>query len=546
MILQLGTACTTSSKQALATSAMVSAAPSDKELEQFLAAEKTDLFVNRLQNAGRKGYLNDSAISMWVAKAITRMELDFQTHIDKQEIIQAQIIIKNIKFLADKGYAHGSLQNMTQQLEALVVKKRALDVNLSLLDNTPNVPEKKSAESLLAASVTIQVDKGYKVERGFGFPDKVIGSGFFINPHGYVITNYHVIQTEVDSKYEGYSKLTIRIDEKTKLPAKVIAWDPVFDLALLKTEYDSTSYISVAGMNSLNAGSKVFAIGSPGGLEKTITTGIVSSASRRFLELGDALQVDVAINPGNSGGPLVDEEGRLVGIVYAGVEQFEGVNFAVSAKWLRHIIPSMALGGKHRHPWLGIQLYERHKELLISWVSPGSPADHMGLKVGDVLVKFGTVAAETELMVQEALVAMKPGELVAVTWKKGNGRLTERNSAITEQSSWIALAERPLLPLEAWAQHGFQESVMVPMFGFSLRSLSRNIFETAFVVDEVLTDSPADEAGLSTGDPLRMTGFGYQEEGELVWISMAVQKRKAGFIDANIVLSNYVTGNNFL
>ena len=186
--------------------------------------------------------------------------------------------------------------------------------------------EKEKTSEMMGGTVTIWVNKGIKVDKGVGTPDRSIGSGFFIDKRGYIITNYHVIESEVNPEYEGYSRLYIKKPDYagTKIPAKVIGWDPVFDIALLKTELKTDYVFSINNEDNYRPGENIYAIGSPGGLDNTITSGIISASGRRFLPIGDSLQVDVPINPGNSGGPLVNSSGEMIGIVFAGIEQFEG------------------------------------------------------------------------------------------------------------------------------------------------------------------------------------------------------------------------------
>ena len=130
----------------------------------------------------------------------------------------------------------------------------------------------------------------------------MIGSGFFIDANGYLITNYHVIQSEVDPEYEGFSRVYIKRAENptVRIPAKVVGWDATFDLALLKMEINPEVYFQLGSAEDLNIGSRIYAIGSPAGLEQTLTSGIVSAQNRRLLSLGSVLQIDAPVNHGSS------------------------------------------------------------------------------------------------------------------------------------------------------------------------------------------------------------------------------------------------------
>ena len=189
-------------------------------------------------------------------------------------------------------------------------------------------PTPKSISDCMEASVTIWVDRGIKVENGAGYADIIIGSGFFIDERGYLITNYHVIDSMVNPKYEGYSRLYIKLldDPDTKIPAKVIGYDQLLDLALLKTEITPKYVMKLGSSQNLQIGDKVSAIGTPLGLEGTLTSGIISSVDRKLLSLGNVIQIDAAVNSGNSGGPLIDSSLNVQAVVFAGMLRFQGLN----------------------------------------------------------------------------------------------------------------------------------------------------------------------------------------------------------------------------
>ena len=152
----------------------------------------------------------------------------------------------------------------------------------------------KNISQCIAGTVTVWVDLGIKVHGGMGYADRVIGSGFFIDERGYLITNYHVIADVVDPKYEGYGKVYIKLagDEENRIPAKIIGWDKTHDLALLKTEVKPPYVFSLGSSSDLKSGDRVYAIGSPLGLESTLTSGVVSSTNRKIFTTGSVLQID--------------------------------------------------------------------------------------------------------------------------------------------------------------------------------------------------------------------------------------------------------------
>ena len=220
-----------------------------------------------------------------------------------------------------------------------------------LSDGVHDAPSLETVRKMMKGTVTVWVDRGMTIEKGLGRADRMIGSGFFIDANGYLITNYHVIQSEVDPEYEGFSRVYIKRAENptVRIPAKVVGWDTTFDLALLKTEINPEVYFQLGSSEDLNIGSRIYAIGSPAGLEQTLTSGIVSAQNRRLLSLGSVLQIDAPVNHGSSGGPIIDEAGRVQAIVFAGLERNEGLNFAIPVELLRLILPQLYAGGETVH-----------------------------------------------------------------------------------------------------------------------------------------------------------------------------------------------------
>ena len=391
---------------------------------------------------------------------------------------------------------------------------------------------------MLEGTVTIWVNRGIRIEKGVGYPDRVIGSGFFIDPRGYLLTNYHVIKSEVDPTYEGYSRLFVRFNETTgeKIPAKVVGYDTVFDLALLKAETTARYAFGGSGGEHASPGDRIFAIGSPGGLEKTITSGIVSATGRRFLQMGDAMQVDVPLNPGNSGGPLLSEKGGLIGIAFAGLEQFEGINFAVPYIWIEKALPLLFRGGEAVHPWLGAALAETEKGLEVLYTLPGSPAARVGLASGDILVTLNGALYTTLRDAQEALLSFAPPSLVRVGFRRG--------ATVTE--AILCLAERPQSPIETALKKDTRDNVLYPLFGMKLERTKGALRRNSFVVKRVTRGSVADEAGLSENDPLTIQDWKVDIEKGYAVLQLYVKKRKSGFIESVVQIASYLETDNFL
>ncbi len=400
------------------------------------------------------------------------------------------------------------------------------------------IAEPPPVDKMVRGTVTIWVDKGIKIEKGVGLPDRVIGSGFFIDPRGYLLTNYHVIASEVDPKYEGYSRLFVRPSDRVeaRIPAKVVGYDRIFDLALVKAELTPEYVFSSAADPELRVGNAIMAIGSPAGLENTVTAGIVSATGRRFLQMGDAVQVDVPINYGNSGGPLLDSGGQLVGVVFAGIEQFEGVNFVIPFSWVNKALPSLYRGGEARHPWLGMAVQETAKGLEVLYTLPGAPAAEAGLEPGDLLLTANGTEHRKLGPLQAALLELEPGTLVTLSWQRGSQTL----------NGYLALAERPFSPLEEALARDRRERVLYPLFGMRLSKTGSFLWRDSYVVERVLPGSVADETGLSEGDPLTIQGWKVNEEQRYAMVQIFVKKRKSGFLESAVQLAAYLEVDNFI
>ncbi|MDR2951993.1 MAG: S1C family serine protease [Treponema sp.] len=392
-----------------------------------------------------------------------------------------------------------------------------------------------SVSDMIKGVATVIIDRGIKIEKGRGTPDRVLGSAFFVDASGFLITNYHVISSEVDPKYKGYSRMYIRMGDaaSSRIPARVIGWDKALDLALIKTEYTPEYVFSLCDRVIPQAGDTVLAIGSPLGLEKTVTSGIVSAVGRRFLQIGDVIQIDAAINHGNSGGPVVDNEGRLVGIAFAGIELYQGLNFAVPAERLAAALPAMIKGGKAKRPWLGLALSETPSGAEIIYTAPNAPADQHRVKEGAVIKTINgkvVTAPQGALLpaLQDAVFNSGPGELVAVETLDPDGEIRKRV---------IMTVPRPDLPLSEAAKVDKRERIATPLFGMVLAPASSGgLFSSNYIVQKVIRGSIADEAGISENDPVSLGKMRILENDGYVLLDISVKKRRMGYLETTMQL----------
>jgi serine protease Do len=391
---------------------------------------------------------------------------------------------------------------------------------------------------MLKGTVTVWVNRGIRLERGMGVPDRVVGSGFFIDSRGYLLTNYHVIESEVSPEYEGYSRLFIRLPGQadSRIPARVVGYDRIFDIALLKAEIDPAYVFPVTAIRDVQAGDRIYAMGSPGGLENSISSGIISATQRRFLQLGDAIQVDVPINPGNSGGPLVSTDGELIGVVFAGIEQFEGVNFAIPSAWLQLFLPDLYEEGEVVHPWLGAAVREAREGLEIVYVVPRSPAQDAGFLVGDRITGVDGWEPRRIGDAQRIILSRNPESLLRIA-------VTREGESF---ETVVALEERPYSPIEDIVAIERPEDLFPPLFGMRVQDISGFPWQRNFVITRVYPGTIADETGLSEQDPFSVQNWRVDLERDIALLQIVIKKRKAGFLESGIQLASFLEIDNFL
>jgi S1-C subfamily serine protease len=240
-------------------------------------------------------------------------------------------------------------------------------------------------------------------------PQEGSGSGFVYNTEGHIVTNYHVV--------ENAEELLVTLANGQVYEAEIIGTDPANDLAVIRIDAGANppEPVALGDSDELRVGQFVLAIGNPFGLEQTLTTGVVSALGRviespedsRFI--GEAIQTDAAINPGNSGGPLLDLQGRVIGVnsqIISPSGASSGIGFAVSANTVRRVVPELIAQGYYPHPWLGTQMLPLTPStakafrdagmnvpvdagLLVIEAVKGASADKAGIRGGSRVVRIG-------------------------------------------------------------------------------------------------------------------------------------------------------------
>lgn len=249
-----------------------------------------------------------------------------------------------------------------------------------------------------------------------------VGSGFILSADGYVMTNAHVV--------DGADEVVVTLPDKREFKARIVGADKRSDVAVVKIEASGLPAVKIGDVSRLKVGEWVLAIGSPFGLENTVTAGIVSAKQRDTGDYLPFIQTDVAINPGNSGGPLINMRGEVVGInsqIYSRSGGFMGISFAIPIDEAMRVSEQLRASGHVTRGRIGVQIDQVSKDVaeaaglpkpqgaLVRAVEAGSPADKAGIEAGDIILRFDGRAIERASDLPRLVGATKPGTRSSVT-----------------------------------------------------------------------------------------------------------------------------------
>jgi serine protease Do len=439
---------------------------------------------------------------------------------------------KHIKTILIALLLVGSVLGFGYGMSTAVKPSNAPTAPASAVSETPMIPENFTdlARMVRPGVVNIQVVKKVKnVDFGFrrfpgnpfgdqnpfgdffgpfsegnpprGYKQQGVGSGFVMNKEGYILTNNHVV--------EDADQIKVKLANGKEYDGKVVGRDPKTDLALVKINGASDLHpLQMGNSDDLKVGSWVVAVGSPFGLEQTVTAGIIS-AKGRVIGSGpydDFIQTDASINPGNSGGPLINMKGQVVGVNTAIIAEGKGIGFAIPINMAKEIAPQLQEKGHVTRGWLGVSIQEVTPELaksfdlkekkgaLVAQVVSGSPAEKVGIEQGDVIIEFdGKEIADSKDLPR--IVASTPvGKAVTIKLSR-NGKVLDRQVKIGEMEEKAEVAKTPSTKKSL----GIKVQNLTPEIAREL-GLKK---ETGVVVTHVEPESPAADAGIRTGDVIQ-------------------------------------------
>ena len=331
-----------------------------------------------------------------------------------------------------------------------------------------------------------------------GMPRHGMGSGFIVSADGYILTNAHVVADAAD--------VTVRLSDRRELKAKVIGADARTDVALLKVDATGLPTVKMGDAKSLKPGEWVAAIGSPFGLENSVTAGVVSATGRALPDSSYVpfIQTDVAVNPGNSGGPLFNMAGEVIGInsqIFTRTGGYQGVSFAIPIDVALNVKDQLATGGRVVRGRLGVGIQEVTQPLagsfgmkaatgaLVTQVEKGSPAEAAGLKAGDVVLKLDGKAIERSGELARRIAETKPGTPATLElWRDG---------AAKEVAVTVGEAKDAKVAAAA-AVAAAQGKLGVAVRPLSAEERKENGGKDGLVVESV--SGPAEKAGIQRGD----------------------------------------------
>ena len=430
--------------------------------------------------------------------------------------------------LVVSGVATASLPDFTDIVEesSPAVVKVMAEVKAPAPDNSNRMEQFEELDQLPDALKRFFQYRNPPAPRGGS------GSGFIISEDGYIVTNHHVV--------DGADRVIVRLSDRREYDAEIVGTDQRSDLALLRVEAEDLPFLRLGKSTDLKVVQWVLAIGSPFGLDYSVTAGIVSAKGRSLpTERGENyvpfIQTDVAINPGNSGGPLFNLEGDVVGVnsqIFTRSGGSIGLSFAIPSKVVSNIVSQLRENGAVVRGWLGVSIQnvdrtlaesfdlDRPRGALVAQVGEDSPAERAGIQSGDIIVEVDGESIEVSADLPHVIGLISPGTEVSMTLMRDGDEET-----LDVEIGALEAGETPSVVASV------SEPGVVRALGMAARELSREEETQAdlrggVVVMDVDPESPAFEAGVRGGDVI--TRFGRTAISRLSDLEKALEDVESG------------------
>ena len=400
-----------------------------------------------------------------------------------EQVGPSVVNIRTLEKVRNPASSGGGMDEETQELF-----RRFFGIPMPNTPNAPNAPRQAPRQGRTPAPEETQ-------PRG-------VGSGFILTADGYIMTNAHVV--------DGADQVLVTLPDKREFKARIVGLDKRTDVAVVKIEATGLPAVKIGDVNRLKVGEWVMAIGSPFGLDNTVTAGIVSAKQRDTGEYLPFIQTDVAINPGNSGGPLINMRGEVVGInsqIYSRSGGFMGISFAIPIDEAVRVSEQLRATGKVQRGRLGVQIDQVSKEVaeslglskaqgaLVRGVEQGSPAEKAGLEPGDIILKFEGKTIEKSSDLPRMVGNTKPGTRSNLqVWRRGSMKDMQITVGEFEADKPIKKAAAPDKPAEG---------AVLKVLGLTVSELTDAQKKELKLRGGVRVDAvaePAARAGLQEGD----------------------------------------------
>jgi serine protease Do len=357
---------------------------------------------------------------------------------------------------------------------------------------------------IAVAEVAPDIDTELGRLPGWNGPRRGEGSGFVIDPDGYIVTNHHVVATS--------TRIRVRLTDKRDLPAQLVGVDPNTDLALLKVDGGTLPSLTLGNSEEVRVGDWVCAIGNPYRFEHSVTVGVVSSKGRKIWDASfdSYIQTDAAINPGNSGGPLINAAGKVVGINSAMVAQAQGIGFAIPVSVAARVITQLRDRGRVSRGYLGIQLQEMEPALqklvgmsdskgaVVLDVLKGGAGEAAGLKRYDVITEVSDDDVTDGDHLVQLISSHTPGSSITLTVFREGRRMT-LDARLDEREPVADPASRQTQPAAKKGEEDLLGLEIVELSPTMRGELSIPADRAGVVIRDVVTLAPGADA-LAHGD----------------------------------------------